>query len=84
MTLLLHEYGCTLCQKFHREWEAIYREHLYFQSKHGYYQRAPVNSAERTALIFHQAMKSEFRALSRGEAHDGRCPHCGFLICECR
>ena len=31
-------YGCVQCQKHHAERDgAIYREHLYFQSKHGIY-----------------------------------------------
>ena len=29
------EYGCVRCQKYHREDEPIYAEHLMLQSKHG-------------------------------------------------
>lgn len=29
------EYGCVKCQKWHRDNEAIYAEHIMFQSKHG-------------------------------------------------
>ena len=29
------EYGCCLCQKWHREDEAVYRDHIMFQSKNG-------------------------------------------------
>jgi hypothetical protein len=31
----MYEYGCVRCQKYHREDEAIYAEHIMCQSKHG-------------------------------------------------
>ena len=34
----MNAYGCVKCQKHHTERDgAIFREHLYFQSKHGIY-----------------------------------------------
>lgn len=34
----MNAYGCVKCQKHHAERDGvIYREHLYFQSKHGIY-----------------------------------------------
>lgn len=31
----MYEYGCVRCQGYHREGDALYDAHLYFQSKHG-------------------------------------------------
>jgi len=36
------EYGCVLCQKYHRKGlDSEYEAHLYHQSKHGVRTRAP-------------------------------------------
>lgn len=32
--ILVRDYGCVKCQKYHREGDLLYEEHLYFQSKH--------------------------------------------------
>ncbi len=40
-------YGCVLCQREHRlGLDAEYQPHLYRQSKHGTYTRAPCGTAE--------------------------------------
>lgn len=37
---LVREYGCTICQRYHRETlDPEYQPHLFHQSKHGYYDR---------------------------------------------
>lgn len=42
----VREYGCTRCQKWHREGlDAEYEPHLYWQSKHGPMER-PATPAE--------------------------------------
>jgi hypothetical protein len=41
------EYGCVKCQKYHRLGiDAWYDDHLYFQSKHGIRERAPIGKGE--------------------------------------
>lgn len=30
-------YGCTRCQRCHREGDALFQKHFWFQSKHGWY-----------------------------------------------
>lgn len=38
----VREYGCVLCQKYHREGlDAEYEPHIYSQSKHGIGERRP-------------------------------------------
>ena len=32
---VMYEYGCCRCQTYHREGEAVYAEHIMWQSKHG-------------------------------------------------
>jgi hypothetical protein len=42
------EYGCTLCQRYHRlGLDSEYEDHIYHQSKHGIRTRAPLSSAEK-------------------------------------
>ena len=52
---IVTEYGCTLCQKYHvKEIDPVlYKDHLFFQSKHGYHTR-PATVGERFALAMAQ------------------------------
>ena len=34
-TIRLEVYGCCKCQIYHYSIDPIYKEHIYFQSKHG-------------------------------------------------
>jgi len=34
----VREYGCVQCQTGHRQPDPLYEEHLYYQSKHGWYE----------------------------------------------
>lgn len=38
--ILVREYGCCLCQQYHREGEALFDAHILHQSKHGIAERA--------------------------------------------
>ena len=38
------EFGCVLCQKWHREGEPLYQDHILFQSKHGIRERPDPNA----------------------------------------
>jgi hypothetical protein len=41
------EYGCTLCQRYHRlGMDEEYEAHLYHQSKHGVITRGPIGPRE--------------------------------------
>ena len=49
----MYEYGCVRCQSYHRECDALYGPHLYFQSKHGL-RFVPVEEAiARAAAVAH-------------------------------
>ena len=35
LSIVLREYGCTMCQRYHREPESLFEQHIGCQSKHG-------------------------------------------------
>lgn len=51
----IREYGCCQCQKYHREGlDDEYEPHLFFQSKHGWYDRPPT-----IGEVFERLMKED-------------------------